>query len=261
MDEKLAPLATPRRFLVVGRVGDASQHGAWLAGDPQRNWDFLANVYSRRADYDPGPCEYASGRGVTKFPGAAEIFAAAPFLATQYDAVLFLDDDIAAPPGGLSRLLERFIAHGLKLGQAALTPDSPRSHIETLANPTTAVRYTNFVEVMMPIFRRDALATCLPSFATSISGWGLDWVWPHLVGHANREVGFIDELPLTHTKPVDLAEGPFYRHLRSLGVDPWQEMDALLAHHGLKRAPPRILGAQLRRIDPAALARLRIRYS
>jgi hypothetical protein len=261
MDERLAPLAAPRPFLVVGRVGDASQHGSWITGDPQRNWDFLANTYSKRPDFDPGPCEYASRRGITKFPGAAEIFAAAPFLATQYDAVMFIDDDVAAPPGRLSRLFERFIALGLKLGQAALTPNSPHSHVETLANPTTAVRYTDFVEVMMPIFRRDALATCLPTFPTCISGWGLDWVWPHLVGYHHKEVGFIDDLPLTHTKPVDLEGGAFYALLRSLGVDPWQEMDALLARHGLKRAPPRILGAQLRRIDPAALARLSVRYS
>jgi hypothetical protein len=261
MDEKLAPCAAPRRFLVVGRVGDASLHRAWLAGDPQRNWDFLANYYGKRDDFDPGACEYASRRGVTKFPGAAEIFAAAPFLAAQYEAVMFIDDDVAAPPGRLSRLFERFVALALKLGQAALTPDSPHSHVETLVNPTTAVRYTDFVEVMMPIFRRDALATCLPTFATCISGWGLDWVWPSLVGYHNNEVGFIDELPLTHTKPVDLAEGPFYRHLRSLGVDPWQEMDALLARHGLRRAPPRILGAQLRRIDPSVFARLRIGHS
>ena len=257
MDERLAPLAAPRRFLVVGRVGDSSLHPSWIAGDPQRSWDFLANYYGKRDDFDPGACEYASRRGVTKFPGAAEICAAAPFLATQYEAVLFLDDDVAVPPGRLSQLLERFMALGLKLGQAALTPDSPHSHVETLANPTTAVRYTDFVEVMMPIFRRDALATCLPSFATCISGWGLDWVWPKLVGCANREVGFIDELPLRHTKPVDLAGGAFYELLRRLGIDPWREMADLLARHGLKHQPPRILGAQMRRIDPAALTRLR----
>ncbi len=261
MEERLAPLPAPRRFLVVGRIGDSSLHASWLAEDPQRSWDFLANYYGERDGFDPGACEYASRRGVTKFPGAAEIFAQAPFLATQYEAVLFIDDDIAVPPGGLSRLFERFAAHGLKLGQAALTADSPHSHVETLVNPTTAVRFTDFVEVMMPIFRRDALATCLPTFATCISGWGLDWVWPHLVGCRNREVGFIDEVALRHTKPVDLAEGPFYQHLRSLGVDPWREMDDLLARHGLKRAPPRILGALLRPINPAALARFQIRYN
>src|SRR5262245_13450000 len=122
MDERLAPLAAPRRFLVVGRVGDSSLHPSWIAGDPQRSWDFLANYYGKRDDFDPGACEYASRRGVTKFPGAAEIYAAAPFLATQYEAVLFLDDDVAVPPGRLSQLFERFMGLGLKLGQAALTP-------------------------------------------------------------------------------------------------------------------------------------------
>ena len=259
MDEILRPLAAPRHFLVVARVGDSSQHFAWVCGDPSRNWDLLVNYYGKRDDFEAGSAEYFSRRGISKFPGASEIYAAAPFLLVSYDATIFIDDDIEVAAGDLSRLFERFVAHRLQLGQPALSANSHFSHDVTIVNPTTIVRYTDFVEVMMPIFRREALGKCLPTFATSVSGWGLDWAWPSRIGFADRQTGIIDEVVLRHVKPVDPENGPFYRYLRSLGINPWTEMAGLLAKHGLRQTIPRQLGSVRRPMNPNVLAMLTTR--
>ncbi len=63
-------------------------------------------------------------------------------------------------------------------------------------------RRTGFVEIMMPAFSRRALEMLLPTFDLSVTGWGwgLDSVWPKLLGYEN--VGIIDGVTAVHTRPV-----------------------------------------------------------
>ena len=91
------------------------------------------------------------------------------------------------------------------------------------------MRYGRFVEVMAPIFSREALEVCKPTFVESRSGWGLDWVWPALCRDAVLDrIAVIDATPVRHTRPVG---GELYRNHPDL--DPRAEAQRLLGKYGL----------------------------
>ena len=91
-----------------------------------------------------------------------------------------------------------------------------------IRNPVCAVRQVNFVEVMAPCLSRDALELLLPTFLLTRCTWGIDYAWSSLLEGQNR----------IHRRrgangphqPIDRVEGPFYRRLRSMGIDPDEEL-------------------------------------
>ena len=86
----------------------------------------------------------------------------------------------------------------------------------------------------LQVFERGFLETCLPTFTENLSGWGLDWVWPHRLGVETRRSAVIDAVAVTHTRPVG---GPSRRNLRETGVNAQDEAVELLRRHGLERRP------------------------
>lgn len=221
-------MPTPNRHLVVCRVGPGSLHAGWL-GDPQaRSYDVWLDAVDEAARPAPGGSALVSvGPGTTKWPRMAALLAQRPE-AYDYDAVWFPDDDLAVDAAGVERLFETFHALGVTLAQPALSDGSYFSFPFTLENRAFHARFTNCVEVMAPLFSRAALRTCAPTFGESVSGWGLDLVWPRLLGDPRDGLAVLDAAPVRHTRPI--GSGDWYR---SLGVDPAEERRRLLAHHGV----------------------------
>lgn len=89
-------------------------------------------------------------------------------------------------------------------------------------------------------FERHFLEACLPTFAETLSGWGLDWVWPHRLGAETRRSAIIDAVAVTHTRPVG---GPTYGKLREAGITARDEATDLLRKHGVERDGPRVIAA------------------
>jgi hypothetical protein len=90
---------------------------------------------------------------------------------------------------------------------------------------STGWREVSFVEVMAPIFSKEGLMAVIGGFSDSISTWGLEYHWYAQLKHLSMAVhdGFV----MRHDSPVDLADGPFYRYLATLGIDPFTELKTL----------------------------------
>jgi len=97
----------------------------------------------------------------------------------------------------------------------------------TRHHPGLKLRTTNWVEVMAPFLARDFLKEMLHSFDLSISGWGIDIYWGHHLGE-RWTAGIVDDFLMRHTSPSNHASGAFYTYLKSIGVDPYQEMRNIL---------------------------------
>lgn len=96
-----------------------------------------------------------------------------------------------------------FHAHQLWLAQPALTRDSTYTWRTLLRDSRCHMRYTSFVEVMAPMFNREALGLCATTFFESRSGWGLDWIWPSLCRRADLDrMAVIDATPVAHRRPL-----------------------------------------------------------
>jgi hypothetical protein len=226
------PLGRPRRRhprnLIVLRAGDASLHDEWIRGD-DRDFDLFISYYGNEPGRYLDDADFHEARPGPKWPAIAALLSENPSLLEAYEAFWFPDDDLAASTDVLNRMFAFFHAHQLSLAQPALTRDSYFTWSTLLQEPRSHLRFTHFVEVMAPLFSRDALRLCAPTFEESRSGWGLDWVWPTLCERAGLgRMAVVDATPVRHTRPVG---GELYR--RHPDMTPRTDAEKVLRKYGL----------------------------
>ena len=220
-----------RDYLVFVRAGKGSLHPRMLAEDPDRNWDCCINGW----EAPPGSTaqdfgvELFQAGALNKFEAFDDMFGT-PARRIPYRYVMLIDDDLRFAPGQVSRYFELCERNRLFLSQPAIAWGSNSNHLINICNPLCTIRQVNFVEVMAPCFSRDALARLMPTFRITRCTWGIDYAWSSLLDGQGR-ISVVDAVPMDHTKPMDRAEGPFYRKLRSMGIDPDEELAAVHRSH------------------------------
>ncbi|HET8541993.1 MAG TPA: hypothetical protein VFL83_19105 [Anaeromyxobacter sp.] len=220
-----SPLAG-KKNLVFLRVGDRSTHREWIGDPATRSYDVWLDYYEEGdpSKWSDDPALLTVGPGTTKY---ARAHALLPEL-SRYEAVWFPDDDISVGPAGVERLFETFHALGMLLAQPSLADPSYVSHEITRWNGAFEVRYTNFVEAMCPLFSREALLACAPSFSLSVSAFGLDMIWSRMLRDPRDRIGMIDAAPVVHTRPIGAGT---WR--RPAGFDPIADRDRVLGAFGV----------------------------
>lgn len=247
------------RNLVILRAGDASLHREWLA-EPGRDFDIFISYYGSQPDLYRADADYYEMRRGPKWSCIADLLSERGDLLDRYDTFWFPDDDLAATTGTINRMFALFRGFGLSLAQPALTRDSYYSWQNLLQHTEYILRYVVFVEVMAPIFDRISLKACLKTFGESQSGWGLDWVWPSLVGRGRLDaMAVLDATPVKHTRPV--LGGDLYGNNPEL--DPHRDLKALVEGYGVAEdmatAKYRFHGG-IARVQPGWWDRLRLRF-
>jgi len=217
---------TARPYLVVARVGDSSLHPTWVQGE--RNFDLVVDYYGDTPGRWNGTADRVFENKGSKWKGLHALVRANPGLLDGYEAVWFPDDDIATDAATISELFALHANLGLGLSQPSLTTDSYFTHLMTLSHPGLLLRVTNFVEVMVPVFSRAALEACLPTFADSESGYGLDLVWQGILPGLGLESGIFDCVSVRHTRP--LGGGTLYA---SMQEPPHREGARVARKHGM----------------------------
>jgi len=219
-----------KRNLVVVRAGPSSLHPNWLLPAEERNWDLVVNYFGDDHDQfrEPGMTRIDS-KG-PKWPALHELFSGSTLVWEDYQYVWLPDDDLLTHGQDINRFFEIVSRHSLDLAQPSLTWESHVSHLVTVNNPEFQLRFTNFVEIMAPCLSARMLRRCLPSFKLNRSGWGLDYIWPRWVEQISGRTAVIDEVSVTHTRPVG---GPNYASLKAAGITPFQEMQSALEQHGI----------------------------
>jgi hypothetical protein len=141
-----------------------------------------------------------------KWDGLFDFFRMFPETVDAYDYFWLPDDDILATADAISDLFETGAAKGFHVFQPALDDRSYYSHLITLEHPSFDLRFTNFVEVMVPVISREVLVKTLPFLETTRSGFGIDFLWPQLVkditGETFKGVAILDSICVRHTRPV-----------------------------------------------------------
>lgn len=195
---------------MMARAGDKSLHGSWLAGG-SRNFDLYLSYYGATQGKFAQDGDFWREQPGPKWPVLHGHVQEEKSLIRKYDAVWFPDDDLLMDAPSISRMFDFFMAFEFCLAQPSLSHESFFSHSAVLRDPSYAVRFTNFVEVMGPVFSREALDLLHPTFDQSRTGWGLDYLWPHLIAESgiSGRIGLIDAVSMTHTRPV--GGGDLYR--------------------------------------------------
>lgn len=127
----------------------------------------------------------------------------------KYKYIWLPDDDLKVPVSQINSFLATARNYDLDLCQPSLSWNSYYSHHITLHNTKFLLRYTNFVELMMPLFRASLLKASLPLFEGRRFGSGLDYLWPRMMQRPLYRSAIIDAVQVQHLRPI--GTGALYR--------------------------------------------------
>ncbi len=220
-------MTTTRRNLVVCPMGDSSVHRTWLSDAGARQFDLMLIYYGNQVDFGRQDADYYVQRRGFKWELLAAVLDGHSDVFERYDRVWCPDNDIAADTHQVNHLFKLFEHYQLQLAQPAISKGEV-SYQALRQRPGVVLRYTPYVEVMCPLFTREALLRVAPTFGESRSGWGLDWVWPRWFEHTQRAI--IDAVGVEHTGM--LFRGEHYRELAKLGIDPGGDFERVIQKFG-----------------------------
>ncbi len=234
-----------RKYLIVVRAGDASLHPTWLEGSADRHWDLLVHSYGNEctwSDQEGVEIIRAVGSDIQgpKMRALHSLYSQKRDLFLSYDYICLADDDLAASVDTFNRMFLLCERYGLELAQPALTHDSHMGNWGiTMENTSFLLRYTNFVEVMCPVFSRAFFELCAPTFHENLSGYGLDLLWSSWVS-SPWKIAILDACPVRHTRAS--FSGHLYKMLAEMGINPDQELIDFIKRWHLVREAEQIPG-------------------
>jgi hypothetical protein len=219
----LLPGRPGSEYLVYTSAGDRGNVHRWLRG--QRNFDLWITYYGEHDDHPlRGSADLYNRRKGSKFQNLLHAYRTWAAIIDRYTAVLVMDDDILIDASAISRLFEIRARYDLWVLQPAFHPRGKISHPITRARPGVFLRYTNFVEMNCPLFRRDKLDAFMRVYDPVLTGFGMDWWYLEVLGEDLRgRAGIVDAI--TCVTPMDHTKGGVREMDR---LQPFDESDGVL---------------------------------
>ena len=192
-----------KRNLVVVRAGIQSLHHRWQEIEYEdRNYDLLVSFFSDEAfsKFVPEPGVEAVLNEGGKWDGLYRTLVDRDV--SQYKFFWLPDDDINIGARDVNRLFESMQDFGLRIAQPSLSPESYFSHFVFSQCPGFVLRFTNYIEIMAPCLHTDVLVKALPLFQSTMSGYGLDYIWCRWKEAGAFRAAILDNIAMHHTRPV-----------------------------------------------------------
>lgn len=156
---------------------------------------------------------------------------------SRYSHVWLPDDDLLLDPQDIPRLFDLAEHFGFVVCQPARDPLGRVSHPHTAVDRTRGeMRLVNFVEMTCPLFRRESLEEFMQAFDGSLSGWGLDLWFGHVLGAGiPGRFGVIDAV--TVFNPHERQKPGGFREIAALKADSERKQEYLQAaeRHGIRQ--------------------------
>ncbi len=215
--------------LVFTSAGDRSNLRGWLQG--RRDFDLWTVYYGDTRGMFQDVSEYYLARKGSKFQNLHYCYEHWPETLARYDAIMVMDDDIEIGATGITRLFEIRRERDLWALQPAFRLSGKVSWPITAVHPTAKLRYTNFVEMACPLFRRDKLDAFMRVYDRDLVGYGTDWWFLQTLGpDIDNRVAVVDEV--TCVNPYDKDKGGGGREIDTLQThqsrkEVWERMKAM----------------------------------
>lgn len=185
---------------MIVRCGDKSLHRSWIDGP--RNWDLVVSYFGSDPSKDFPEAVISHHYKGGKWDGLHDFFRLFPNMIDSYDFFWLPDDDIDASAATINSMFDLMTLHKLELAQPSLSSDSYLSHLICAWNPLFEYRLVTFVEIMVPVLHVSVLRRVIPLIGAFKSGFGLDFVWQRFTSDPLKCVAIIDQVRVTHTRPV-----------------------------------------------------------
>ena len=191
------------RNCVISAVGKNSLHKMWT--EDNGDFDLHLIVYDDSMELFRDDAEYVCHIKGYKLKIIYKYLEINPQFKDMYDYFFFPDDDIRMNATTINALFEAMRRYDLKIAQPAMQM-SYYTWPHTLYDRYCKLRYTNFVEMMVPCFSRDALQKVLFTFNENETGWGTETHWPLLINAMPHDMAIIDEVKVVHTRPIQSGQ-------------------------------------------------------
>ena len=198
-EEKVRQNGSYKKNAVFVPVGKDSLHRQLLKGDA--DFDLHLLIYDGSYNKFCNDSDFVACDAGYKMDMTYRYLHRHPELFEKYEYFFLLDDDIVISTEDVNRLFSMMREYQLKIAQPSLVM-SYYTYKHTAFHPFYILRYTNFVEMMMPCFSRDALKAVLPTFEQKIRWCGIEMHWPVLVGSNHKDMAIVDAVSAKHTRPV-----------------------------------------------------------
>lgn len=199
-----SPPAPAKPNLVVVRAGRSSLHHDWLAMPYEaRNWDLVVSYFDEAAFEAHIPqtgVQAVLVRG-GKWDGLFKTFQEVTGH-DRYSYIWLPDDDIATTGEAINKMFGEADAFDLAICQPALTHNSYFTYFFVMQCPGFRLRYTNFVEIMVPCLNQEMFRAALPFFEGTMSGFGLDFLWCRFPQAGRWRGAILDSVAVHHTRPI-----------------------------------------------------------
>ena len=198
-EEKVRQNGSYKKNAVFVPVGKDSLHRQLLKGDA--DFDLHLLIYDGSYNKFCNDSDFIACDAGYKMDMTYRYLHRHPEFLEKYEYFFLMDDDIVISTEDVNRLFSMMREYKLKIAQPSLVM-SYYTYKHTVFNPFYILRYTNFVEMMMPCFSRDALKAVLPTFEQKIRWCGIEMHWPVLIGSNHNDMAIVDAVSAKHTRPV-----------------------------------------------------------
>lgn len=198
-EEKVRQDGSYKKNAVFVPVGKDSLHRQLLKGDA--DFDLHLLIYDGSYNKFCNDSDFVACDAGYKMDMTYRYLHRHPELFEKYEYFFLLDDDIVISTEDVNRLFSMMREYQLKIAQPSLVM-SYYTYKHTAFHPFYILRYTNFVEMMMPCFSRDALKAVLPTFEQKIRWCGIEMHWPVLIGSNHNDIAIVDAVSAKHTRLV-----------------------------------------------------------
>jgi len=185
------------KHLVFSSVGDRNSVQTWISDPSKKNFD-LAIYYYGEKDKPEFDAELIVKRKGLKFDNFYHYLKHNEI--SQYESIWVVDDDIVIDTTSINKMFFLFSKYKLWLAQPSFIDGSSISWDITKKNPDRILRFTNFAENGVAIFSKHILPKLDETFKDARTGFGIDLIWPYLLGYPKNKIAIIDAVSCSHPK-------------------------------------------------------------
>jgi len=193
--------------LVFTSAGDYASRSTW-SRNSERSFDLWVVFYGKEQkswEFFKENSDYLMRRQGSKFQNILYAYKKHKDILDQYENILVADDDIIISVKDIRCWFEIHKEYNLNLSQASFDPEGKISHSVTEHQVGNILRYTNFVEVTCPLFKKKDLFRFLDIYKGDLVGWGIDWLFSSQIHREYQgKIAVIDSLVCIN--PLDRAK-------------------------------------------------------
>lgn len=177
-DKLINYVNAPKRNLVFVSAGDKTNFYKHWTG-PSMSYDIYCVYYGdndENYNYYKKRCKYTMRNKGSKFQNFRHYYKSDNTF-QKYDYFFVLDDDIVFSSCDINNMFTIASNYNLKICGPTFDNKSKISHNLTRKKKGNILKYTNFVEVNVPLFSKAAVDNLMKYLSHELIGWGIDFLY------------------------------------------------------------------------------------